>query len=263
MLGVVAVEDRRGSGRRSCGRGARAAASRASSASCSAVERHARPPAKTSSRRPRSRRGSVVSSSATPTRAVGVGAQVDAPRAGSREDRGRRRPVECAPAGCRRTASVPASRPRRRRPAARSDGQARARGARSRAGPRARGRRRTCWPSPRAAPARCRCCSWPCRAGCAARGSAAPGGRRAGPRRPARRRRAGPGIVALVARRCVARKAACGPPKPIGTPKRCAEPTRDVGPELARRARAGSGRGGRRPPRAARPRRGRARRARA
>ena len=52
------------------------------------------------------------------------------------------------------------------------------RAARCASGPAARGRRRTCWRSPPAAPAPCRCWTWPSRGGCAARASAAPGGRR-------------------------------------------------------------------------------------
>ena len=55
---------------------------------------------------------------------------------------------------------------------------------RSRAAPSARDRRRTSRRSPPAAPARCRCCWSPSRAGCAARASAAPCGRRRGRARP-------------------------------------------------------------------------------
>ena len=57
----------------------------------------------------------------------------------------------------------------------------------------ARGRRRTSRPRPRAAPARCRCSRWPSRAGCAARGPAAPAGRPAGRRRRPTARPGGPG----------------------------------------------------------------------
>ena len=70
-------------------------------------------------------------------------------------------------------------------------GAARAPGARSRPARRRRDSWRTSRPSPRAAPARCRCCWWPCRGGCAARGSAAPAGTPARRRRPATHRPAG------------------------------------------------------------------------
>ena len=56
---------------------------------------------------------------------------------------------------------------------------------------RGRGRRRTSRRPRPAAPARCRCWTWPCRGGCAARGSAGPGGRPGGPRRRPTPRRAG------------------------------------------------------------------------
>ena len=89
---------------------------------------------------------------------------------------------------------------------------------------RRRDRRRTSTPSPRAAPARCRCCSSPCRGGCAARASAAPGGSAGRPSASCETPTMRPGICRLCSS-VVARNAACGPPKPIGTPKRCDEPT--------------------------------------
>ena len=127
-------------------------------------------------------------------------------------------------APCRRI-----GRRRRRNPAAASAARehARRRDARAAAiaaAPPARDRRHTSKPSPRGAPAPCRCCSSPCRGGCAARASAAKGEARAGPARPCETPTSRPGIRRLCASR-VARKPACGPPKPSGTPKRCAEPT--------------------------------------
>ena len=112
------------------------------------------------------------------------------------------------------------------RPATRSAG---ARAARSSSGRAGRGRPRTCWRSPPAAPARCRCSRSPSRGGCAARASAARAGSACSPCAstvtPTRR----PGIWRLNSSR-VARYAACGPPKPIGTPKRCALPTTTSAP---------------------------------
>ena len=81
-----------------------------------------------------------------------------------------------------------------------------------------------CRPSRPAAPGRCRCSRSPSRGGYAARGSAGRGASPAAPAAswltPTRR----PGMWRLKLSR-VAMKPACGPPKPIGTPKRCAEPT--------------------------------------
>ncbi len=59
--------------------------------------------------------------------------------------------------------------------------------------PRGRGRRRTSRRRRRAAPGRCRCWTSPCRGGCAARGSAARGGRPGAPRRRPTPRRDDPG----------------------------------------------------------------------
>ena len=105
---------------------------------------------------------------------------------------------------------------------------------------RARGRRRTSRRSRRAAPARCRCCWWPSRGGCAARGSAARAGRRARRRRRRDTPTSRPGSWRSRPSR-TAMKPACGPPKP----ERHAEPLRgadrDVGAALARRAQEGQG----------------------
>ncbi len=95
--------------------------------------------------------------------------------------------------GCQRPGE--AVDPRRRSPAARRD----------------RGTARRARRSPRAGPARCRCCSSPSPAGCAARGSAGRAAAPAAPCCPPRRRRAGPAACAC-ARRGTARNAACGPP---------------------------------------------------
>ena len=97
------------------------------------------------------------------------------------------------------------------------------------AGRRRRGSWRTSRPSRPAAPARCRCCWSPCRGGCAARGSAAPAGTPATPsastETPTRR----PGSCrACLA--CTARYPACGPPNPIGTPKRWVVPNATSAP---------------------------------
>ena len=112
----------------------------------------------------------------------------------------------------------------RSRPRSRTWRQARGHVTRCDAGRRGRGTRRTSRRRPRAAPARCRCCSWPSRDGCAARASAARDGTRCVPRRPSTPRRGGRGASARIRVR-VAMNPACGPPKPSGTPNRCAEPT--------------------------------------
>ncbi len=80
-----------------------------------------------------------------------------------------------------------------------------------------------------AAPARCRCCWWPSRGGCAARGSAAPAAARAGRRcrcwcRPAGR------AADAGARQRTAMYAACGPPNQSGSPKRWVLPTATSAP---------------------------------
>ena len=69
----------------------------------------------------------------------------------------------------------------------------------------------------------------PSRGGCAARGSAAPGGRPVGRRRRPTRRRGGRAATAARPSR-TAMKPACGPPKPSGTPKRWDEPTTTSAP---------------------------------
>ena len=198
VLGVVLVEDGMGEER------ARARERRRQPRR-SAVRRPARPP-RTASGRPRTRpadrarrRRSTVSSSAIADRAVGVGAQVDAARArAAASTRGGAAAGPGARAGCRRTARRRRRGPARRSPARQQRGQRVHAARRCAAALPARGRPRTCTPSPPAAPAPCRCCSWPCRAGCAARASAAPGGRRAGPRRRCDTPTMRPGHLALV-----------------------------------------------------------------
>ena len=82
-----------------------------------------------------------------------------------------------------------------------------------------RGRRHTCWPSRPAEPGPCRCYWWPSHVECAAPVSAKPG---AGAKRLWRSRvtpTIRPGTF-LLNFSLVAKKAACGPPNPRGTPKR-------------------------------------------
>ena len=86
-----------------------------------------------------------------------------------------------------------------------------------------RGKPHTSKPSPRGAPAPCRCCSSPCRRRmCCSRAFAAKGSGRAG--RPcaslAHLHESGPAAGACRRPRRSPCKAACGPPKPSGTPKR-------------------------------------------
>ena len=101
---------------------------------------------------------------------------------------------------------------------------ARAPGRRCASARRDRGTRRTSTRRPRAAPARCRCCSSPSHGGCAARGSAA----RAAARRAAASSRHTD--EATRSERGVRRlrgdeRRRAGPPNPSGTPNRCADPT--------------------------------------
>ena len=109
----------------------------------------------------------------------------------------------------------------RRHPVARARRSGAARPDRGR--PRSRRRRRPAGPAP------CRCCWWPSPGGCAARGSAAPAAapgcrRRRRDSRRAGRAAAGRGL------RAPPGSPACGPPKPIGTPKRWVEPTTTSAP---------------------------------
>ena len=192
---------------------------------------------------------------ADPQRPVAVVAEVDPPRARLAKDVGRpraRADAQGVEEGER--PGIEAEAPQAGGEERRSGG---GRGARSRGGLRARGRRRTCSPSPPAAPAPCRCCWWPCRAGCAARASAGPGAARGFRGGPWRRPPAGPGSGACARRgwrgtRRVALRSREEPRSAGSSPRRCPRRTRPA-------AAAGSGPGGRSPPRRARRRHGRAR----
>ena len=156
---------------------------------------------------------------------------------------------------CRRSASCTSSSPPWRMPSARIAGEPVDAPRRSARAPRGRGRRRTSTPSRRAAPAPCRCSTSPSRGGCAARASAARAAARASPSASIETPTSRPGSERSSPSR-TAMKAACGPPKPIGTPKRCVVPTTTSAPISPgglqqRRARAGRRRRRRaRPPRA-------------
>ena len=149
---------------------------------------------------------------------------------------GARAPSTAVARGGRRSAPCSVSKkgaragvePSRRSPSCSSARRACGRGGRSARGPPARGRRRTSRPSPPAAPAPCRCCSWPSRGGCAARASAARAGRPCGPRRPSRRRPGGPA------------GGACAPRAPRRRPRaarRSPSARRSAAPSRARRRR--------------------------
>ena len=94
---------------------------------------------------------------------------------------------------------------------------------------------------------------WPSPGGCAARGS---GGRGAAPGGPACRCSRRPGGRAATGHgpRARPRNAAWGPPKPIGTPKRWAEPTTMSAPSCAGRRQQHAAPAGRWPPPRCRPR---------
>ena len=82
---------------------------------------------------------------------------------------------------CRRRSSWASAQAHRLEPGGEHRGVAGDARGRSASAPRARDRPRTCWRRRPAAPAPCRCCGSPSRAGCAARASAARGGRPARP----------------------------------------------------------------------------------
>ena len=180
-LGVMRVEDRVGQERRrpsQRGRRSRSASARAAASSIDvgAVERRHRTPA----RSPRCDRAAVVSSHDDRHR-VGIDPpEVDPGRAAPRRRTSSARPgtrtVMVSKIGPSST-----SRPPARSPAAKRQRAIDARRSRSRAARPGRDRRRTCWRRPPAAPARCRCCSSPCRDECAARGSARPADRPGAP----------------------------------------------------------------------------------
>ena len=123
----------------------------------------------------------VVSSSEMPRARRRRSAQVEAAPRARPAARPRVRVAGLRPRACRRRLSWASVQPSCCRPCAEHRGVARRRAARCASGPRARGRRRTCWRPRPAAPAPCRCSRSPSRAGCAARASAARGGRPALP----------------------------------------------------------------------------------